>query len=342
MITNFTSITNEALVGTLKEFRKKENLLIADIVSYLAEVDSRKIYRDQGYSSLFTFCTQALRYSEGAAHRRIVAARCLRSNPEVYELLKEGKVSLCALSEVAKVITPENKTEILNLSLGLPKQEAQKLAAQYQPATQPKRETIRAKKVMVAVVPPRTSTVKVDRIDTLIPCVESQAPSPSPVAVEERFSLSFEVDAECMDIIEDAKRYSGKVKLSDLMKVVFKEYVNRKKPKVVAPTSVTDTPKAESKPLEDGESRVLMPSRYISRKVKDEVRVRDHERCTFVSPEGHRCSEKIGLQFDHCDPFSYGGKNESKNLRLRCAAHNQLYAEQVFGKEFMDRKRGRV
>jgi Domain of unknown function (DUF222) len=135
------------LVGTLKELRKRENTLVADIVSYLAEVDSRQIYREQGYSSLFSFCTQALRYSEGAAQRRIIAARCLRSNPEVYELLKEGKVSLCALSEVAKVITPENKREILDLSQGLPKQEAQKLAAQYQPAAQPKRETIRAKKV---------------------------------------------------------------------------------------------------------------------------------------------------------------------------------------------------
>ena len=60
----------------------------------------------------------------GATHRRIVAARCLRSNPGVYELLKEGKVSLCALSEIAKVVTPENKEEILNLSQGIPKQEA--------------------------------------------------------------------------------------------------------------------------------------------------------------------------------------------------------------------------
>jgi len=43
MTTNFTTISNESLVGTLKEFRKREDLLIADIVSYLAEVDSRQL-----------------------------------------------------------------------------------------------------------------------------------------------------------------------------------------------------------------------------------------------------------------------------------------------------------
>lgn len=339
MIANFTSISNETLVGTLKEFRKSENFLIADIVSYLAEVDSRQIYREQGYSSLFSFCTQALRYSEGAAQRRIIAARCLRSNPEVYELLKEGKVSLCALSEVAKVITPENKREILDLSQGLPKQEAQKLAAQYQPAAQPKRETIRAKKVVVA---PITATMKVTQGNLLTPG-EDTKPSTSLVAVEERFSLSLEVDAECMELINDAKRYSGKVKLSDLMKVVLKEYVKRKKPAVTA-TPVTATPiaKTETRRSKTEESRVLKPSRYISRKVKDEVRVRDGERCTYVSPEGRRCGEMVGLQFDHAIPFSHGGESSRENLRLKCSAHNLLYAEEVFGREFMDQKRRRI
>jgi 5-methylcytosine-specific restriction endonuclease McrA len=259
----------------------------------------------------------------------------------VYELLKEGKVSLCALSEVAKVITPENKREILNLSQGLPKQEAQKLAAQYQPATLPKRETIRAKKVVVA---PITATVEVNQGNLLTPGEDTIPPSTSPVAVEERFSLSLEVDAECMELINDAKRYSGKVKLSDLMKVVLKDYVNRKKPKVVTATPVTATPVAKTETWRNKteESRVLKPSRYISRKVKDEVRVRDGERCTYVSPEGRRCGEMGGLQFDHTIPFAHGGESSRENLRLKCSAHNLLYAEEVFGREFMDQKRRRI
>ena len=147
---SLASYSDQELFDTLKKFRGTECRVIADIVLYLAEVDARKIYRDFAFSSLFVFCTKGLGYSEGAAQRRIVAARCCRDNPEVYTLLREGKVSLCALSEVAKVLTPENKVELLNLSQGLPKQEAQRLAAKFQAPTQPKREVMRAKKVVVS------------------------------------------------------------------------------------------------------------------------------------------------------------------------------------------------
>ena len=140
---NLNAITNELLLDKLKSLKSDECIVIADIVRYLAEVDLRQSYRDYGYSSLFTFCTQGLGYSEGAAQRRIVAARCLKDNEEVYELLRLGKISLCSLSEVARVITPQNKAEVLSLAEGLPRQQAQRLAAQYLPAVKAKRETVR-------------------------------------------------------------------------------------------------------------------------------------------------------------------------------------------------------
>ena len=155
------NLSSQELFTSLKSMRATECSVIAEIVRYLAEVDTRQLYRDLGYSSLFTFCTGALKYSEGAAQRRIVAARCLKENQEVYELLKTGQISLCSLSQVARVITPQNKTEVLTLAVGLPKEEAQRLAAKYAPATQAKRETIRAKKVVVDTVatPESTATV---------------------------------------------------------------------------------------------------------------------------------------------------------------------------------------
>ena len=144
------------------QLRNEENFVCSVVVRYLSEVDTRMVYRDSGYSSLFAFCTKGLGYSEGAAQRRIVAARCLRDNGEVYELLREGKISLCALSQVAKVMTPENKAEVLSLTQGLAKEEAQRLAAQYLPPTPQKRETIQAKRVVVKKpVPQITATAKV-------------------------------------------------------------------------------------------------------------------------------------------------------------------------------------
>ena len=305
------TLSNQDLLVSLRDMRATECAVIAEIVRYLAEIDTRQSYRDLGYSSLFAFCTGALQYSEGAAQRRIIAARCLKDNSEVYELLKSGKISLCSLSQVARVITPENKTEILTLAVGLPKEQAQRLAAQYAPATEAKRETIRAKKVLV-VKEEVVSTNQFTATVTVTP------------TTEERFSISLEVDSETMELINDAKRYSGEIKLAALLKLVFKEYTDRKKPKAAAANKPVPAPNTNN-------------TRYIPSSVKDTVRIRDNEQCTFVALDGTRCCEKVGLEFDHETPFSLGGTATVENLRLTCKAHNRLYAEQVFGREFMRR-----
>ena len=73
-------------------------------------------------------------------------------------------------------------------------------------------------------------------------------------------------------------------------------------------------------------------SRYIPRAVRREVMARDEFQCTFIGPEGNRCPERGRLQLDHYPvPESCGGPATTDNLRVRCAAHNLLAAEQFFG-----------
>ena len=66
---------------------------------------------------------------------------------------------------------------------------------------------------------------------------------------------------------------------------------------------------------------------------------RDGGRCTFTTETGHRCPARDLLQYDHIDPVARGGEATVENLRLRCRTHNQLDAEQAFGKEFIAEKR---
>ena len=57
-------------------------------------MDERRLYLAQGYSSLFTYCTQSLRLSEHAAYGRIEAARAARKWPVIVELLTDGSMTL--------------------------------------------------------------------------------------------------------------------------------------------------------------------------------------------------------------------------------------------------------
>jgi 5-methylcytosine-specific restriction endonuclease McrA len=76
----------------------------------------------------------------------------------------------------------------------------------------------------------------------------------------------------------------------------------------------------------------------ISRATRRAVFERDGERCTFTDADGHRCPATTWLELDHVVPRARGGTSDLGNLRVRCRAHNLLYAEQVFGRQHVERK----
>jgi hypothetical protein len=73
--------------------------------------------------------------------------------------------------------------------------------------------------------------------------------------------------------------------------------------------------------------------------VAREVYARDGERCTFVSDDGLRCEETGFLELDHVTPKARGGVDEATNLRVRCRAHNQHYADETYGRDYMERRK---
>ncbi len=73
------------------------------------------------------------------------------------------------------------------------------------------------------------------------------------------------------------------------------------------------------------------PTRHIPRATRDHVFDRDGHRCTYVAPDGTRCTATHDLQVDHVRPFALGGTHEPENLRVLCGAHNRRRAEEAFG-----------
>ena len=66
-------------------------------------------------------------------------------------------------------------------------------------------------------------------------------------------------------------------------------------------------------------------------------------RCTVVDPRGVRCRATSALERHHERPFARGGPATPENIRLRLRAHDELAAEQDFGREHMlTKKRGRT
>ncbi len=74
------------------------------------------------------------------------------------------------------------------------------------------------------------------------------------------------------------------------------------------------------------------PSRHVPAAVRSAVWLRDEARCTFVDERGVRCRATKALELHHEWPFARGGPSTAENIRLRCRAHNELAAEQDFGR----------
>lgn len=77
--------------------------------------------------------------------------------------------------------------------------------------------------------------------------------------------------------------------------------------------------------------KAALSSRGIPASVRRAVTERDGGSCAFIGRQGRRCGETAFLEFHHVDPHSLGGPPTVENIQLRCRAHNQYEADQVFG-----------
>jgi hypothetical protein len=74
-----------------------------------------------------------------------VAAQLVQRFPEVVEPLRSGKLCITVVLELAKVISPENRADVLPKFFGLSKQEAKAVAVEIRPAeVVPRKEMVTA------------------------------------------------------------------------------------------------------------------------------------------------------------------------------------------------------
>jgi len=129
----FTAVTDEQLLATVRTLAQRERVATVQLIAALAELDARRLYLGQGYSSLFTYCTHALQLSEHAAYARIEAARAVRRYPIVLDLLAEGALTLTTVCLLARHLTPENHRTVLDAARHQSKREVERQVAALHP-----------------------------------------------------------------------------------------------------------------------------------------------------------------------------------------------------------------
>jgi 5-methylcytosine-specific restriction endonuclease McrA len=318
------------LITRLESLRTREHECLVQIVDGLVECLRTRAHLDLGYESLWKFLVERLGYSEGAASRRANAARVVERCPRALQLLRERRVTLCALARIRPVLHEvSDPDELLARIEGKGKTEVDREVAAVRP-TPARRETVRRRFVRPA--PPATQTES-----PFTSTVEAPAPSATSAAeapVVERVALSFSLDPDAFAQFEKAKAIlSRKLPAGVSLEAAFNElvqfFLSKKDPEQRATRRRTCTVEASAAPTT---STVEAPrSRHVPAALRDAIFLRDGHRCAFVGCNGHRCGSTHDLEIDHVTPFALGGRTVAENLRVLCGTHNRHRARRTFG-----------
>lgn len=126
---SLSQLTDAQLLVEVKALAANEREATAQLIASLAELDARRLYLGEGYSSLFTYCTQSLHLSEHAAYNRIEAARVARKWPVILDLLVEGSLTLTTARLLAPHLTDENHREVFEMARHKSKRDIEHLVA---------------------------------------------------------------------------------------------------------------------------------------------------------------------------------------------------------------------
>jgi 5-methylcytosine-specific restriction endonuclease McrA len=361
-----SSLDAKTLAACLRQSAGEERDRQVDFLRYLDPFEAREAYREAGYGSLWQFCLRELALREGAAGRRIGAMRVLREFPGLEAPLRDGRLSLTTVVTLRPVLTSENLEEVVARAAFKTDEETKHLVATLMPRPAP-REGIRklpeaAPRLPVPVPEPAPPAARGDSVDAPPADVALRGESPeekrpgdltgfaltSPVRPssrpslephsEDQWSMRVTIDAALKEDLETLKSLLShklpKGELAEVLREAVRCAIERHGKRRGAVNPARERKPAERKARPAGR-REPVPAA-----VKRAVWERDGGRCTYVSPEGHRCESRWQLELDHVEAAARGGPSTIENTRLRCRPHNLLHAEETYGREHMARFRG--
>ena len=348
---NLKQQLSQNILENLNRLVREERRITTEILWHLKEVEERKLFIGEGYTSLFSYCVEELKYSESAAYRRILAMRVLRQIPELSAALEDGLLSVATVclvqkhfSDQAKIQkvssqnsatqtptreqTLEAKKEVLNTMIGKSKLECQKMLAALSPQALPQ-EKIR----ILSATHTEISFIADDRLMAKLKKVKdlSAHKNPNPTYAE-LIEMMADLTLKQIDpTVERAKKASGQKTDTRAKYTVALAQVATATATGTATATVNRTEtETETEAEAEAEARSHSSSRYIPRILERFVWQRANSQCTQTT-NGRRCKETRALEIDHIKPFALDGETTVENLRLLCRTHNQYRSIETFG-----------
>lgn len=356
---DFSSLSNEEVLKGVTDESRCERRSMAYVVRYLAEIETRRLYLEFGFSSLFDFTTNRLGYSSSAAVRRIKAARLSLIDSSISEKLESGELNFATIDVLSNFARDPQFKVLIKKLCGRSREEAEVIVAHLRPVPH---AAVRDSVKPVVILPKLQDAgpllpFKSDENTTYLrPNAQTELRQCEEFGTkpEERFYISLTMDRAEKELLDRARglMFAGNVNDISFGRVIGKalkfylahhcprERQRRREERAAKHAKVTEMGDrtADAPSTRTSSHDPECSARDVSVILRDRILARDGYQCAFVGTDGRRCDCRVDLEIDHIIPAGQGGKTEDGNLRVLCRPHNLARAYACYGEEFV-RKR---
>ncbi|WP_413294298.1 HNH endonuclease [Bdellovibrio sp. HCB185ZH] len=357
---NLNGIPNSELIGRLEKLAQSERKLTHVILCHINEMETRGLYAELGFDSMFRYMTSHLKYSEDAAYRRLSAARLLKKSPEIAERLEDGRLTLTQLTQVQSALRQGVKrTGIDEISAsGIVPQILEKIEH---------KSSFETKKTLADEFNLPTAT-----IETLTPQRDDSVRLEITLTTEQLKTLETARDlmshilpdrswAELLTMLAEKQiqKILGKdISVGKNKGLEIKKNITTKGAKLIASDknsmketyadslykNVNNDEHKNDKEIKNEKIHAIKTKSTNTTQSFLVARKRGHIKvtskrtllisagycCEYKHPtSGVKCGSKFQLQFDHIQPVALGGGDGSHNLRVLCRTHNLAEANRM-------------
>jgi hypothetical protein len=313
------------------QYRKRE----ADLLSVLQEIDSKRAYLHFGATSLYDYCVNVLKLSEGISHSLMSVSRKSREVPAMKAAILNGELSISKAHKIVSVIDKNNQDEWLKIASTQTSREIEKAVVTVNPraATKERVRYITEDRVELNVGLSEAVLKNLERVMDL----ESQRRS-KPASREDGIAAALESYLDANDPLRKAKRLQSKV----LRKAESSE--GRGHPKTATNGNSDGISSTSNVELKNGElpsitvtnrDAKLFPGpvdgakkpsvrKALSTALIRAIDLRDEAQCTHFDDKGKRCANRRWLDYHHIIPVAHGGLDKLENITTLCSSHHRL------------------
>lgn len=325
------NLSDSELLLRTERLVKSERKLMHLVLCHIAEVESRELYAELGFDSMYSYLTKKLGYCETSAYSRLQGAKLLRKFPEVAEKLESGVLKFSQLTQVQKCLKQHKQThgEIITKSEALQVIEKIENQTSYQTQKTLAKELQLPLQVQERLKPQGDNSVRLEitlsqeqfaELKQAKDLLSHVCPDGTWSKVIAHLAMVHNRRKLVGRKLKDNKKFETDLSSDESLKLDFSVMTNTlaalSKAKHLSKTSSTAKLRVKRSPIKITTQRALLKkARHC---------------CEYQDPRtGRKCESRYQLQVDHIQPLALGGKNEMRNFRILCRTHNLLAAKKA-------------